>query len=313
MDNNLKIFKAPRFMQADKIELFLDSICEIFTMKDKLIPNVCFDVSNVESIDILGALTIYKFMEYVSKHNCCYRPKAKWGKVVEDNLGEYGFLKLLNDYLSKKRADYDSLRFMTKNKFFIAPLALLREENYSKDKLVSNFHPQIEAYYSHIPKASAMVFQCLSEVLINFWEHATDDTKSILVAKGSKDFVEIACADTGEGIITTLGPTLGKGYTNTDILVKALEKGITSKQHTDHMGCGLWVLDELVSKAKGKLYLFSEGSYYKRTFGNKSVGICPYWKGTIVYLFLPLSSPATIADLDDYDINDLDEIKINTL
>ena len=307
----MKVFKAPRHILADKIDSFLETVSDIFDMKNKLIPNVCFDVSSVESIDLLGVLSIYKFMEYVSKNNCCYKPKAKWGEVVEDSLKKMGFFSLLNDYLTNKRADYDSLEFLEKNDFFIAPLALLREDNYSKDKITKNFYPKIEKYYSHIPKASAMVFQGLREVLINFWEHATDDTKSILVAKGSKNFVEIACADTGEGIITTLGPTLGKGYSKTDILLKSLEKGVTSKQNTDHMGCGLWILDELVARSKGKLFVFSEGVSYKRNFRDKSAGISPYWKGTIIYIFLPLSSPATISDLEDYEPYIFDDIKIN--
>lgn len=158
-----------------------------------------------------------------------------------------------------------------------------------------------------------MVFQCLSEVVINFWEHAIDDTKSILVAEGSKDYVKIACADTGKGIISTLGPTLEKGYSKVDILLKSLEKEVTSKQNTDHMGCGLWIIDELVAKAKGKLYIYSEGVYYKREFGDRMASVCSYWKGTIIYIFLPLSSPATIADLEEHAIDEFVEIKINTL
>ena len=311
--DNIKFFKAPKHIQADKIASFLEVVSDVFSIKGKRIPNIMFDTSNVETIDMLGVLVLYKFMEFVSKNDCTENPQIAWGDTLVESLNNYGFFILLNDYLRTKKADYGSLQFMEKGKFFIAPLPLLRSEDYSKDELAKKFYPQIERYYSDIPKASAMVFQCLSEVVINFWEHATDDTKSILVAEGSKDFVKIACADTGKGIISTLGPTLDKGYSKIDILYKSLENGVTSKQNTDHMGCGLWIIDELVARAKGKLYIYSEGVFYKREFRDRLASVCSYWKGTIIYIFLPLTSPATIADLEEHSITDFEEIKINTL
>jgi hypothetical protein len=40
-----------------------------------------------------------------------------------------------------------------------------------------------------------MILLTFSEILLNFWEHATEDTKSIIVAHGNKDQIEIALGE----------------------------------------------------------------------------------------------------------------------
>lgn len=175
----------------------------------------------------------------------------------------------------RKKANYKKLDFKIKGEFFIAPVALLRKDKFSKEKIKDDFLPKIEEYYKNIPeernidktKVSSMILQCFSEILLNFWEHAVEDTKSIIVANGNSDYAEIICADTGNGIISTLKPVLNKLYSKDDILAKAMEKFVTSKKDTDHMGCGLWILNQITNLSKGRLYIFSEGAYYLNNFG----------------------------------------------
>jgi hypothetical protein len=159
-----------------------------------------------------------------------------------------------------------------------------------------------------------MLFTCLSEILLNFWEHAVDDNRSIIIADGTKKKIEIACADTGEGIITSL--KTNPKYSNmhdSKILSKALDIGATSKERTNHMGYGLWIINEITNLVRGKLYIYSEGYFFKNDHGKVKSGSCAFWKGTIVYLNLPLGNPVSFSDLESKvkSFKRLTDIKIN--
>ena len=158
-----------------------------------------------------------------------------------------------------------------------------------------------------------MILSCISEILSNFWKHATDDAQSIIMAVGKSDRIEIACVDTGNGIVSTLRNTLStRNASNTDILAKALNKGTTSKIDSNHMGYGLWIIDEIVSKTKSRLHIYSEGCSVKNDYGVRKKGQCGYWKGTIVSLILYLKEPVTYQDiLNQEDKDALEQIKID--
>lgn len=142
--------------------------------------------------------------------------------------------------------EYKKLNIKIQESFIIAPQPLLRNDSYSNDVLIERFLPKINEYYSFNERVVSMIFQCLSEILLNFWEHAIEDTKSILVADGNKTSIEIACADTGNGIISTLEQSNpSKNTSKEKLILSALEKGITSKKDTDHMGYGLWILNQI--------------------------------------------------------------------
>lgn len=300
-----KEIKLPRICNKDEILKFLSAVEIIFQLKGQKEPDVIFNLKFVENIDILGLLLSYKIIEYSIVHKCISRSGMITCNYVQDKLTEYSFWNLLNAFLAEKKADYKELDFVQKERFFIAPLPLLRKDNYTEDIIKDDFLPKIETYYKNIAlkknineeKISSMILQFLSEIILNFWEHAVNDTKSIIVANGNENYVEIACADTGNGIISTLGPTLNGNHTKSDILMKSLEEGVTSKKDTNHMGCGLWVLNQIITKSKGRLYLISEGAFVFNDFGKISRGECPYWEGTIIYVFLSLTSPKSISDI----------------
>ena len=54
------------------------------------------------------------------------------------------------------------------------------------------------------------------------------------------------------------------------------------------MGCGLWLVNELVTKNHGLLHLFSQGVYLTNRKGKIKCGESSYWQGTIIYLMIPL-------------------------
>ena len=148
-----------------------------------------------------------------------------------------------------------------------------------------------------------MIFLSFSEILLNFWEHAVDDTQSIIVANGNKSNIEISCVDNGKGILTTLKLAGKEQKDNLNTLISAVEKGVTSKDLSNHMGYGLWIIDQIAERTNGRFHLYSEGYYYFKEFGKVKSGKCGHWQGTIVYLSIPLQKPVTLADIESQDIN----------
>lgn len=163
--------------------------------------------------------------------------------------------------------------------------------------------PNIKEYYDFSPKVVEMIFGCFSEMLLNFWEHAITDTRSIIVAEGDKHGINIVCADTGDGIISTLSNlSKYKNKRQNALLRLAFNKNITSKEHDpNHMGCGLWIIDQTVSLSNGEMWVFSEGWCYHNNNGKKDVIETGYWKGTIIAVYLPTKNPITMNDIMNID------------
>lgn len=309
-------FTPPKYFKANDILTFLTDVEKAFSLKDKMTPDVVFDLSKVDSTNILGVLLMYKFIDFTYNNNCFHKPEVITNDYVNKLWRKYGFWDLISLYISNKNVldkGYKRLNIKVEDNFIIAPQPLLRNDNYSNEVLVTKFLPQIKKYYSYNERAVSMIFQCLSEVLLNFWEHAIEDTKSILVAEGNKSIIEIACADTGNGIISTLGQSAqSENIAKEKVILRAVQKGVTSKQMTDHMGYGLWILNQITHLTKGRLHLYSQGAFFQNDFGKEKNGTCGYWQGTIVYLSLPLSNPKTLTDIEVFNKNkDLNELKIN--
>ena len=309
------LFEFPKYVKPNNFSELLFNLEKAFGMENQMIPEVKINLRRLKKTSLLGVLINYKFIEYTYKHNCFKKPELLVDKYILDEWNRYGFAELFNLYISNKDITdkwYKKLDVVIGEKFFIAPQALLRDNNYSDQFLKSNFLPKIQAYYNNNEKIVSMIFLCLSEILLNFWEHAIDDTNSILVAEGNKNHIEIACADTGNGIISTLEKVLDKSIlTNPLKLKKSVEKGVTSKLHTNHMGYGLYLLNEITSRTGGRFHIYSEGSLYNNDFGKVKINKTGYWKGTIIYLSLPLIKPITLSDIEDYEKGKLKNIKVN--
>lgn len=307
-----KLYIPPKnFLPNTTIE-FLRNVESIFKLKGKKVRNVAFVIGKVEKIEILGLLLIYKFIEYTATHACFESPQLWNSEYIKNELKRCGFWNLIQDYKQIKEEDvYRSLNFQKSDTFFIAPMPLLRGKKYDRNL----FLPQIETYYAGNEDAISVVLTCLGEIMLNFWEHAVEDSQSILVASGNKHKIEIACADTGNGIISSLLPIIGNIKKKNDkkekerVLLKSLSKNVTSKSNTNHMGCGLWEINELVTMNKGRLHLYSEGAYVHNDFGKTKSGACAFWKGTIIYVTLPLDDPKTLKNIQCDD--NFSDIQIN--
>ena len=304
------IIPIPNECTQYSLKNLLDKISIVFKWENQRVQDVIFDLSKVEKVDFVVLLLMYKTIEYCVEHKCISGDsRIRHNDYVKSKLSEFGFWNLLNAYLQNpQNVDYADLDILFTDKLFIAPFPLLREINY-ENRIRSSFLPKIEGYYKGNNNISSVVFQCFSEMLLNFWEHAVSDTKSIMIAKGTRDYAEIACADTGCGIISTLAPVLNPALSEEDVLLKSLEKGVTSKKDTNHMGYGLWMINQIVSKSKGRLTLISEGYQVSNIEGNIKVEKVPFWKGTIIYIFLGFSSLVSIAKILEKE--NFDDINVN--
>ncbi len=303
MNNQSNKITFPSHITTNSILSLIRAMSFVFKLKDRMAANYVVDISNVKEINMLGVLLLCKFLEFSISHRCFSEPQLGINDIVKEAIAKYGCLSLVQSFMNPKgdnRKELESLKTKIQDNFIIAPKALLRNDSYSKESLNTDYLPAINDYYSNTIKASDMILQVFSEILLNFWEHAVDDTRSIIIAHGTKTNIEIACIDTGNGIKTTLSENvkLKKSEKSDILLSKAVQKGVTSKTNTDHMGFGLWIVDEIVSKVGGRLRLISESSAYINDSGKKTTTGCDYWGGTIIYVYLPLENPVTIADIE---------------
>lgn len=301
------VIQAPKKFTKNFINDFLRKAEATFSWKNKLVPGVKIDLSQVRDIDILGLLIIYKYIDFIHNNSCCKNAELFVDEYINNVWADYAFDKLIQAYISNKElteTPFKEFKVTISERFIIAPQALLRNSNYTREYLKDEFIPKIDEYYTGNSKVTDIIFTCFSEILLNFWEHAIEDTKSVIIADGNKSKIEIACADTGIGIISNLDALYKGKIERNELLSKAVQKGVTSKPNTNHMGFGLWIVNELVKINGGQLYLYSQGYYYQNNFGKVKTGTSSYWPGTIIYLNMNLDNPKTLSYLLKKTIND---------
>lgn len=297
---------APKHFRANSIINFITDCQDIYRLANKKENGFLLDLGKVKECTMIGVLLVYKIIEFSIKNNCFNAPMYLMDVPFRGAMEKYGFTKLILTYVADKdvaEREFENLKISVSDNFIIAPQALLRNDKYSSELLNKKYLPQIEKYYSFNDKAVTMIFLSFSEILLNFWEHAVDDTQSIIVANGNKSNIEISCVDNGKGILTTLKLAGKEQKDNLNTLISAVEKGVTSKDLSNHMGYGLWIIDQIAERTNGRFHLYSEGYYYFKEFGKVKSGKCGHWQGTIVYLSIPLQKPVTLADIEPQDIN----------
>ncbi len=272
------------------VKYFLREVSPLFGMVNKAVPNVVFDAYDMEKAGLLGHLLIYKFMEYSFKKQCFMNPTFSIKDGIFNEFKKTGFQKLVLAFVNDKKKEFEKLKYEEENGIFIAPINLA---NFEKGDGQDLYAPQIRDYYENL-KLAFIVTLCMSEIAANYSAHAEDDTNSILVAKGNHDLFEIACADNGMGIINSLRPSLNKRLTPYEVLEQAMQQGVTSKQGTDHMGFGLWLVNEMVTMLNGELYVYSDRAYFINRQGGTRKGESDYWRGTITYVRLPMNNSEAI-------------------
>lgn len=292
---------APKKFILSATDKFLKECEIIFSWIGKYIPCVKFSLGFIEDINMVNVLIIYKMLGFCMDNRCVMASRVVAEDFIINEIRKYGLYPLLLSYVSNAshvEKEYKDLGVINRDNFLIAPQALIRKDSYSHDTIRNKYLPAIDNYYEHNKKGGLMILTCLSEILLNFWEHAVEDDRTVIMAYGTKTRIEIACADNGNGIITTLSAAYPDIKSKEELLQNALKRGVTSKKHTNHMGYGLWLINEIVTRVKGRLHIFSEGGHIQNEYGNIKYVESGNWSGTIIYLDLPLAKPVTISDIE---------------
>ncbi|MHC1788443.1 hypothetical protein [Solidesulfovibrio sp.] len=224
-------------------------------------------------------------------------------KSLENEFNRFGLGHLISAHIRgiDTHEAYGELKQVEDNSFFIYPQQLVRKEETSLENTKLLFIDTISTFYNkhNNERACEIISTCVGELIMNFWAHATDDTDTIVTAKGTKNSFTIVIADNGQGIISTLLP-FSSANNKRLILHKCIERGISSKKQSYHMGYGLYYISELAKANKGTLDIWSEGYHLHANKSSTSTTKTGYWKGTITELNLNLLKPRGLTKIDQY-------------
>lgn len=309
------IYTVPKYFNHNHVDGFISKFDHMFKLRNKSKGGLVLDCSSIQNISIIGVLILYKIMDYSSKNKYFVNPEIKINEVFSGAIEKYGFTKLMKNIIKgdiPQLRIFDDLGVTVSDNLIIAPQPMIRGESVNQETLRTIYAPKVASFYND-DLISEMVLTCISEILLNFWQHATNDPQSILVAEGNKFKVEIACADTGNGILSTLlnGNGKYKGLSAERIMLEAVKRGTTSKPGSFHMGSGLWLLDRIATLSGGMLHLYSEGISYKNQNGKVNCIKNSYWKGTIVYINIPIKRAITMNEIACDENIDFENIKLN--
>ncbi len=262
----------------------------VFKYDNRELKNYDFQIKIKENdFTSITALVIYKILAYSLDNKCLDDPSANIDDIT-NLFAKFHLHELIKAYYDQKDVDriFSKIKPLQKNDFFVAPHPINREVIKNKDDLSNKYYNTIHDYYKDKNfEIIEYIKTCLVEISSNFLYHAENDDKSILMAEGNKTKVEIISVDTSDGIISTMKEKFNK---KSDLLFSlAFERKITSKIEKGHCGTGLWLINEIVNNLKGKLIIHSEGYVYRNIQGKVSIFASSYWKGTIVYVKLPIT------------------------
>ncbi len=304
-NNNLIIHRAPKNIELNCITSFIRVFNFIFDLAGKGKPHYHLSFLNVNRCDVTGVLLLYKLLEYSVSKQCFSSPThdIAYNDFLKECIADYGFSDLIKSLMNNPNEidlrHYKKLKVSSDNKVLIAPIALIREDTSHSLEIIKNqYVPLISSFYQE-DKVRQMVLGVFTEIVHNFWAHATTDSKSIVVGYGTHDHFEIVCCDNGLGIDGTMRRCFPIKDSKT-LVKKAMENGVTSKTNSSHMGYGLWFINEVITRTQGSFTVVSNDVQYQNNHGKINVMNCPYWKGSIVSVKLPLEHPITISDMGIY-------------
>lgn len=284
----------PKNLKLNFITSIINDINFIFYLDGKEENEFILDLKQINKVDIVGIIVLFKFIEYSVSKKCFKNPliEGQNERAIAEAIKFYGFDNLLKDYVKERNVEKSllSLEIKEKDSFLVAPQALIRNSPQSKNNFDKRVKIELEKFYNiNAGNSIETILQCTAEISSNFFNHAEKDTKSIILAKGNKDYFEIVSSDTSEGILNTLRRNVKyKNYNDYDLLNKAFEKEVTCKPDSNHMGFGLWLLSEVTKEYNGILEVLTDNLRFTIKSGKTKVSQIPFWKGTIVYLKIPI-------------------------
>lgn len=262
----------------------------IFNLKNKELKNYDFQINiSYNEFTSITSLIIYKILAYSLDNKCLSNPSANIDYITQ-LFAKFHLQDLIKAYYEQKDINriFANIKPLQKNDFFVAPHPINRDFVKNKEELTNKYYDTIHNYYKDKNfEIIEYIKTCLVEISSNFLYHAENDDKSILMAEGNKSKVEIISVDTSEGIISTMKEKFSSS--DKDLLKLAFERKISSKIENGHCGTGLWLINEIVNNLKGKLIIHSEGYIYRNINGKVRIFASSFWKGTIIYVKLPIT------------------------
>lgn len=278
----------------------------IFPAKDQMVPgyNIFLNIT-VKDFTSIASLVLYKAISFAIERKCLLNPRTDLDKITK-LFNKYHLQDLILAYINKKDKEkvYKKITPVVKNDFFIAPHPISRTHFKGKEDIEEKYYSTITEYYKDLdPTIIDCLKTCIVEISSNFYYHATDD-KSILMAEGTLKQMEIISVDTSEGIIATMRKA-HNDKSDIDILRKAFQRHVSSKINQNHCGTGLWLVNEIVTKLKGKLILHTGGYIYRNIQGKVSIFESSFWQGTVLYVKIPITKDmaSIIKDLLKTEVN----------
>lgn len=295
----------PHNLTLNHIHKFIEDSSKYFSYENSQTPNFILDLRHIEKISLIGQLILYKFISFTVEKRCFFNPKING---LEDNeylyteLEKNGFLDIINAYIRNAKEkelirQYRKLKIINENNLILAPQKLLRYEMSDRKTLEEEYFSKLLGFYGNNVK-SRTICLCIGELINNFYSHATNDTGTIMVAKGNHSFIDICFADTGNGIINTLRDSNKKylKYSKTKIMKLAVSKNVTSKPGTAHLGMGLFLIAKVAEfDSEGTFRIISDEVEFRQE-NKKTARIIEssFWKGTITYLHLSIDKMISI-------------------
>ncbi len=89
------IISVPKILKANDVVSFLNEVEIIFSMKNRMQPDVVLDLSKIKQTSVLGVLLIYKLIDFTYMHFCFKKPELKSNKYIEEIWIKYGFMTLI--------------------------------------------------------------------------------------------------------------------------------------------------------------------------------------------------------------------------
>jgi hypothetical protein len=274
----------------NNISQLISKLNFVFTSKQKLLANynIKIDISD-DDFTAISAIIIYKFISFSIDNKCLLNPMASV-RLLE-LFSKFHLNELIEAYSKKRDVEkwYSKIKPVVKDEFFIAPHPISRTELKNYQDLEEKYYDTIKEYYKDFDEGVIdCIKTCIVEIASNFYYHATDN-KSILMSEGTRNKVEIISVDTSKGIISTMREKYND-KSDIEILKKSFQRSFSSKIDKGHCGTGLWLVNEIVTELKGTLILHTEGYRYRNIQGNITTFASTYWKGTILYVKLPISN-----------------------
>lgn len=300
MAEQLDTFFLPSRIERTNILEVVGRLAYIFDSSGQNRPHFFLNFDNVKKIDALGVLVLYKLLEYSVTHQCFKKPlfNLTHNNPIEQQIEKFGFSELITKLMDNKTKEqyYKNLTTLVTKDFIMAPVAMLKDDETSFQK--TQALKEIVRYYGN-NDISTMILQLFSELFLNYISHSEKDNKSVIVVHGNQQKIEFGCADNGIGIVASLrtNPRY-KDVPSMQLLRNAIQRGVTSKENTDHVGYGLYYINEVVNRLNGQLLILTDEWMLQNIHGKIAVRRVARWKGTLLSINIPLTYAVTINDIE---------------